>query len=132
VAYCWRWTFKKKIENRILETKSERYIILEGVQSNPYRYIKNADFLFVPSIHEAAPMVFDEAACLKVPIITTDTLSAKELVDERNIGIVCKNYQISDALEYAFANKVIYKNNLNEYVSTNLEANNDFESLCNN
>lgn len=123
---------RKKIENRILETKSEGYIILEGVQSNPYRYIKNADFLFVPSIHEAAPMVFDEAACLKVPIITTDTLSAKELVDERNIGIVCKNYQISDALEYAFANKVIYKNNLNEYVSTNLEANNDFESLCNN
>lgn len=68
---------------------AEDYIILEGEHANSYRYMKNADYLLLPSYHEAAPMVFDEAGCLGIPIISTDTLSAIELVKERNLGFVC-------------------------------------------
>ncbi len=71
--------------------KAEEYIFMHGEQTNPYRYIKNAKYLLLPSFHEAAPMVFDEAAVLGVPILTTRTLSADELVEKNGIGYVCDN-----------------------------------------
>lgn len=64
-------------------------VYLLGKQDNPYRYMKNADYLLVPSIHEAAPVIFDEANQLGLPIITTATTSATEMVGE--YGIICEN-----------------------------------------
>lgn len=69
----------------------QKTVILEGQQTNPYRYMKHADSLFLPSFHEAAPVVFDEAIALGLPILTTETLSAKELVLGRQAGTVCEN-----------------------------------------
>lgn len=76
-------------------------IIFHGNQKNPYRFIKNVNLLLIPSYHEAAPMVYAEAHCLGVPILTTKTLSAVEMVENEEIGIVCDNDDISirDALE---------------------------------
>lgn len=82
---------RKEIENKILNSKASKYIFLYGNQENPYRYLKNADILLLPSFHEAAPMVFDEAKCLGIPIVTTNTSSAKEMVDEGKEGFVCQN-----------------------------------------
>ena len=66
-------------------------INLVGKKSNPFVYIKNADFFLLPSFHEAAPMVYGEAISLGVPVVTTNTISAKELIGERDYGIVCEN-----------------------------------------
>ena len=74
-------------------------IIFLGIQKNPYPYFKAADIVLVPSYDEAAPMVFGEAAAFGVPILTTDTVSAKELVGEKGIGWVCEN--TDDAIESA-------------------------------
>ena len=82
---------RKNIEEMINEYHLEEIVILHGLQSNPYKYLLNSDLLLVPSYHEAAPMVFEEARVLNIPILTTDTLSAKELVGDKLIGIVCKN-----------------------------------------
>lgn len=82
---------ENQIRNTIADYEMEKVIFLEGQQTNPYRYMKNADYLFLPSFHEAAPMVFDEAIVLNLPILTTNTLSAKELVSDRNAGAVCDN-----------------------------------------
>lgn len=82
---------ENSIRNTIADYGMENTVFLEGQQTNPYRYMKNADYLFLPSFHEAAPMVFDEAIVLKLPILTTNTLSAKELVYDRNAGVVCDN-----------------------------------------
>ena len=79
------------IRKTIGEYGLQDVVILEGQHTNPYRYMKNADYLFLPSFHEAAPIVFDEAIALNLPILTTETLSAQELVAQRNIGFVCKN-----------------------------------------
>lgn len=81
-------------------------IIFEGSQNNPYRFMLNADYLFLPSLHEAAPMVFNEACSLGIPIISTNTLSAKEFVSDRGVGIVCENDEksIKDALNKALTN----------------------------
>jgi glycosyltransferase involved in cell wall biosynthesis len=64
-----------------------------GNQSNPYPYMKNADLFLLPSYHEAAPMVFDEAACLGVPVLATKTTSTEEMISQSNSGFVCENSQ---------------------------------------
>lgn len=69
----------------------DKRILFVGNKNNPYPYIKNATALLLPSIHEAAPMVYAESAALGVPVITTETCSANELVKDRNIGIVVNN-----------------------------------------
>ena len=53
----------------------------------------NADYLLVPSLHEAAPMVFDEANILGLRIISTNTTSAKEMIDEHS-GIIYDDLKI--------------------------------------
>lgn len=70
-----------------------------GEQDNPYRYMKKADYLLVPSLHEAAPMVFDEAKVLGLKIISTNTTSAIEMIGDD--GIVCDNS--FDGIEFALS-----------------------------
>lgn len=65
-------------------------MILHGEQKNPYRYLKNAKLFLLPSYHEAAPMVFGEASCLGIPILSTETTSAIEMVENQGAGWVCK------------------------------------------
>lgn len=81
---------KYTLENRIKSYHMEEQIFLLGEQQNPYRYMLNADYLLVPSLHEAAPMVFDEANILGLPIISTNTTSAREMVAGA-YGTVCDN-----------------------------------------
>lgn len=68
-------------------------IILNWLEkkSNPYYYVKNSDVFLLSSFHEAAPMVFGEAHAMGVPILTTNTASAYELVENRGLGKVCEN-----------------------------------------
>ena len=82
---------KDALEAQIKQYGMEDVIILEGQQINPYRYIKGADYFLLSSFHEAAPMVFDESATLGVPILSTATLSASEMVEQRGIGAICEN-----------------------------------------
>jgi len=70
-------------------------VIFYGEQSNPYRFMKNADLLLISSYHEAAPMVIDEAYILSIPVLTTRTTSSEEMVTARNCGWVCENDQKS-------------------------------------
>ena len=74
-----QYVAKHKLEN----------VHLLGNQSNPYKFIKKADMLILASRFEAAPMVYAEAMTLGVPVLTTRTCSADELVG--NLGLVCDN-----------------------------------------
>ncbi len=121
---------KNQLKQHISDYGLEGCVVLEGEQINPYRYLKNADYLFVPSFHEAAPMVFDEAACLNIPIISTDTLSAKELITERNIGYVGKLNQMAEIIKEALANKEEFRVRMKLHISDNSGAMMDFETLC--
>lgn len=72
-------------------------VLFHGEQSNPYGYMAGADLLVIPSYHEAAPMVIDEALSLGLPVLSVETTSAYEMVAERGGGWVCPNE--SKALE---------------------------------
>ena len=84
---------KDMLKNLSKELQLENTTVFYGRQTNPYRYIKNADFLFIPSVHEAAPLVIDEALCLGVPILATETTSSDDMILKRNCGWVCENTQ---------------------------------------
>ncbi len=73
-----------------------------GLLPNPYPYFKSCDLLLLPSFYEAAPMVYGEAEILGIPVLTTNTTSAKELVADRGIGYVCGIED--DAVEKALRN----------------------------
>lgn len=120
------------IETFIKNYGLEDTVFLEGAKDNPYPYMKAADYLFLPSFHEAAPMVFNEAACLGTPILTTKTLSAVELVENRSIGVVCENNSdgIEEMLERAFSElgKVTYQKLPTDY---NLKIKKQFAEIIN-
>lgn len=76
---------EKMIQEYISSHNMSKNIILLGEQENPYRFMINADYLLVPSYHEAAPMVFDEANILNVPVISSNTTSANEMLTQFDI-----------------------------------------------
>lgn len=82
-------------------------VVFYGNQKNPHPYIKNADLFLLPSYHEAAPMVFDEAACLGVPVLATSTTSTDEMILQSGNGFVASNDQdgINDKLLFILENK---------------------------
>lgn len=98
-----------RLKSMVCQNNLEKTVNMVGSQENPYKFIKNATALVISSIHEAAPMVYGESATLGVPIITTETSSAIELVRERGIGIVVENSKdgIKDALKQTIDNKSI-------------------------
>ncbi|MBO5007459.1 MAG: glycosyltransferase [Clostridia bacterium] len=98
---------EKVLKNLVKENGlSDDTVIFYGNQTNPYRYIVNADLFLLPSYHEAAPMVFDEAACLGVPVIATQTTSTDEMIIKSGNGIVCENSLegITKAMEKVLSN----------------------------
>ena len=84
------------LKERAAELKIADLVHFYGQQSNPYRYMKNADLFLMTSYHEAAPMVIEEAASLGLPVLTVATTSSEDMVTRRGCGWVCENRQ--DAL----------------------------------
>lgn len=82
---------KEYFEKIVQELSLEENISFYGSQKNPYRYMINADLLLLTSRHEAAPMVFDEAQILKLPILATPSTSTSEMIIDRQAGWVCEN-----------------------------------------
>ncbi len=121
---------EKQLHDIITVADMQDCIFLEGEQQNPYRYMKNADYFLLSSFHEAAPMVFGEAACLGLPILTTKTLSAKELVEERGIGKACDNSEegIYEIVKTALDKKLTF--DLNQFTTLNEKAISQFKFIC--
>lgn len=91
---------RRALQQLVAELAATDWVVFHGEKSNPYPYIKQADLMLITSYHEAAPMVIDEARCLGVPILSTATSSAQEMVAEAQAGWVCANDQaaIDDTL----------------------------------
>ena len=79
------------IEQMIKFYDLEEYVSLLGEKENPYGYMAAADLMLIPSLSEAAPMVIGEAACLGTPILSTETSSAREMIEKTGFGWVCEN-----------------------------------------
>ena len=80
---------KETLENYIKSNSMEEYVELVGNKINPYPYMKKSDLFVLPSYHESYGMVLVESMILKVPVLSTETISAKEVVGD--MGFVCEN-----------------------------------------
>ena len=77
------------IEDFIDANEMGDYVHVVGNKINPYPYVKSADLFILPSHHEAYGIVLIEAMILGVPVLSTETCSAKEVV--KDLGFVCEN-----------------------------------------
>lgn len=127
----------ERLKKLVVELGLESNIIFVGEQENPYPFIYKSDVFLLPSFHEAAPMVFGECIALGVPVITTKTCSAIELVEARKIGIVCENtdegiYQVlrslmNGKLDLIHIKKQINPKEVNKYAQKQFD---DFLQYC--
>lgn len=76
----------------ITEEHLEQQVILMGFQQNPYPYIKEADYLFLPSLHETFSMVAREAAVFGTPVIASDIPIMREVLGDEDVICADGNY----------------------------------------
>lgn len=81
---------RSKLERMIVDYRLDNVKLL-GNQSNPYVYMKAADWLLCTSRHEGFNMTLHEAIYCGTPIITTNNAGAKELLGDSRYGIVLEN-----------------------------------------
>jgi len=92
---------RPELERQIANLSLQGKVILEGVQSNPFKYLANAEFLVLSSRTEAFPMVLIEALVLSCPVVATDCPTGpREIVIEGENGLLVEN-ENTDALSKA-------------------------------
>ena len=65
------------------------YVKLLGNKTNPYPYMKKANLFVLPSYHESYGLVLVESMIVGVPVLSTATCAAEEIVGD--LGFVCEN-----------------------------------------
>ncbi len=107
----------------IKENGLDSVITLHGMLENPYGYIKAADLMLIPSYSEAAPLVIGEAACLGTPVLSTETSSAREMIEQTGFGWVCGNSEtaMQEALTWLMSEPSELEERKNRLRSTGLD-----------
>lgn len=85
-------------------------IMLLGKQSNPYKYIKNADMYVCFSYSEGFSMVMMETVILATPMISTDVPGAGEMLDNGKYGMIVENSEegLYNGLKKILSDKDLY------------------------
>lgn len=121
-GFCdFRWYFvgggeqENELQEAIRKEHLQDYVILLGLQENPYSYVSKADLYVQMSRHESFCLTLAEAQLLGIPAVTTNFPSAYEIVDNGRTGYIVNN----DAEEMfaAILSLMMDKNRLEEMKS---------------
>lgn len=122
------------IKNMVKNNNIDDRVEILGLQTNPYPYIKAADFFVLSSYMEGYGIVIKEALLLKTKVISTDVVGPREILKDGKLGIIVSNDD--DALKYimedVLVNKDKYKyleNELNNYKGDNEKIKNQTLAL---
>ncbi|HEY5464511.1 MAG TPA: glycosyltransferase family 4 protein [Hanamia sp.] len=77
---------------------TERIIDYQGEKEDVRKFIAEADCIVLPSYREGASNILLEAASMEKPIITTNTIGCKEIVDDGVTGFLCN---VRDSIDLA-------------------------------
>lgn len=90
----------------------EGYVSLLGNQSNPYKYLIQADMLLVASYTEGFSTVLIESIMLNIPAVVTDCAGMDEILDNGKYGIIIPNNEdaIYKQLKEILSNTMIIEN----------------------
>ncbi len=92
-----------KLRSIICENHLQDRVVLLGFVHNPYPYMKKADFLFIPSLHETFGMVVGEAHVLGTPVIASDIPVMREVLGQADY--ICSNSDYADVITRLLVNK---------------------------
>lgn len=81
---------EEDVRAKISALHMEDYVTMVGMKANPYPYIKKADLYVQPSRCESYGLTIVEAMILDVPVLSTNTDGAKELIQNGENGSLCK------------------------------------------
>ncbi|WP_267405633.1 MULTISPECIES: glycosyltransferase [unclassified Chryseobacterium] len=93
-----------------------------GFRSNPYPYLKKADFYIMSSRHEGFPTIIAEALLLNKPISATDISGIKDLLQDGKLGIITPNSEdgIYDGMKKFLIDKSLSEHYKKEIEQTDL------------
>lgn len=102
---------ESKMQQYIKDNNLEKYVIMTGKQTNPYKYLKEADLYFCASYREGFSTSCQEAALLGIPVASVDVGGAVELKELSGCGCVIRNDKesICDELGEVLSNEKILK-----------------------
>lgn len=82
---------RKEIEDLIQKHNLSDRITLLDYQTNPHKFMVNADLFVCSSYAEGYSTVVSEAVLLGLPVVTTDCSGMREIFGDKNCGIICEN-----------------------------------------
>ena len=116
-GYKFKWYFlgdgdeRKYIEELIQKYSLEDKVIITGFMDNPFPVIKKCDIYVQPSYEESYGRTIKEALILGRPVVSTETVGGKTVLENGRLGKLAKiNAQgVAEAVE-----ELIADNNLRE------------------
>jgi glycosyltransferase involved in cell wall biosynthesis len=82
---------REQLQAMVKRYRLEQEVQFLGQKSNPYPYVKTADYLICSSFAEGLSTVVIEAIVLGKPVITTDCSGMKEIFGNLECGYICEN-----------------------------------------
>ena len=77
-------------KKQLLKWQEEGLIEYLGITENVLTYINDSSCVVLPSYREGIPRTLLEASCMGKPIITTDAVGCKDVVEDGVTGFICK------------------------------------------
>ena len=95
-----------EVKETVAQLHMEKYVIMAGMQTNPYPYIRQADLYVQPSRFEAFGLTIIEAMILGKPVIATNSMGACEIIDDGKNGLLCEAdaKQMEERIEFLIQN----------------------------
>ncbi|HCA08505.1 glycosyltransferase [Chryseobacterium sp.] len=81
----------EKTQTQLNDLGLQETVKMLGFRSNPYPYLKKADFYVMSSRHEGFPTIIAEALILNKPVVSTDVSGIKDLLQDGKLGLIMPN-----------------------------------------
>ena len=101
---------RQRIEASVKEYQVGNHVVLLGVKTNPYYYIKRADIMVSLSRSEACPRVVNEAKILHTPTVSTDFPTIYEFIENGKTGLISSLDDIPSSILRLCNDEALYAN----------------------
>ena len=81
--------YKKMLSEMLVDAGVADMMLFLGTTPNPYSYLRDCDIYAQPSRHEGKPISVEEAKIMYKPILASDYLSAREQLENGELGVIC-------------------------------------------
>lgn len=81
--------YKDYLSTLLVDNGVADMMLFLGTTPNPYAYLRDCDIYAQPSRHEGKPISVEEAKLMYKPILVSDYLSAREQLENGELGVIC-------------------------------------------